>query len=250
MTGTDLEVIRTWLTLSWNDANKYEGIIKFYARPVNQLLRCYEIGAVVPKTKERIFYSKHGSLPPWNFTNILCDLSLTCDGLYKEETLRGFFVENIDFGIRTTVRIWWAGNCETPVQDTAHQAQSLFDLQADIRKQLKRKRDGLRFSETMVGIQSEEESHVTWRKSERQELCTHWLRMPVRRKGRGHRILTVLLQCRRQVGRIWNRYVCLSTLYTVGSTNRLFTVAATSLQDAAISRIPNNFSGSETRITR
>lgn len=95
---------------------------------LNYFLSRYATDAVISKATEDIRNVEKGSLKPFYFSQKLWDPTLRCGGIYKEQTLRGFFVEENDLSIGSTMRHWWTDIREAILENLAYQAQFLLDL--------------------------------------------------------------------------------------------------------------------------
>lgn len=98
--------IKDLLSLSPNDANKYEETITIYTDVVSHKFRRYDTAAVNAKDDEEIRNFKQGLSTTLDFSQKVWDLTPRCGGVYNEQTLRGIFVEDIYFGFRNTIRRW------------------------------------------------------------------------------------------------------------------------------------------------
>lgn len=105
------------------------GNVTTYAEMVNHLLGHYAPYPVMAKADETIRNFVQDTLTPWIFFHKLCNLSSKCDAEYHQQMLLGFLVQRIKLSIRSTIRSCWADNQETTLEDVAHQAHCLSDLQ-------------------------------------------------------------------------------------------------------------------------
>lgn len=98
------------MTLSCNDTKKHEVTITSYTEIVNQLLRCYTTDTPIAKADEKIHNFRQGLLALRDISQNLLDLTLRFSGVYNEQTLIGFLVEDIFLSIRSIMCRWWAGS--------------------------------------------------------------------------------------------------------------------------------------------
>lgn len=130
MCGPALADIKTRWTLLSNDPNKYERTISSYAGVVNHLIGRYSTNPVIAKANKDIRSFKQCSLTPWDLSEKLWDLTLTCEDVQKEQTLPELFFGIINIRTCSIMQCWWANNREATLGDLDHQAQFVLDLQS------------------------------------------------------------------------------------------------------------------------
>lgn len=136
----------------------HEGTLKSYAGVMIHFFMLYAAYDLIAKADKEVWILRQDLLAPWNFFQILSDLSLRCCGAYSEQTLLGSFWGNLPI-ICYRVRWWWVKYGEVTISKRGSiEAQTTRSTQRALESRRKRKGNGLKLWDATLRAWKDEKS--------------------------------------------------------------------------------------------